>query len=74
MFLAGNEHPVEEYLVGYGHMMRYVWRRLTANLTDEAGAALFAAEVNAVRGEGLHEVSFMPRISGMLLHCQRLPG
>ena len=40
--------------------------RLTANLTDDAGAALFVAEVGATREEGLHEVSFTPRISGAL--------
>ena len=44
--------------------------RLTANLTDDAGAALFAAEVGAMREEGLHEVSFTPRISGALLGCR----
>ena len=55
------------------HQLERLRRRLTANLTDEAGAPLFAAEVNDVRGEGLHEVSFMPRISGKLLHCQLSP-
>ncbi|KAK9845317.1 hypothetical protein WJX81_003385 [Elliptochloris bilobata] len=38
--------------------------KLTANLTDDTGAALFAAEVRALREDGLHEVAFTPRISG----------
>ena len=44
-------------------------RRLTATLADGSGAALFATDARALVEDGLHELSFTPRIAGAARGC-----
>lgn len=49
-------------------------RRLTATLADGSGAALFAADARALVEDGLHELSFTPRIAGAARGCSSAQG